>query len=376
MKILIFTINPVHNAPRVIREINALINDYDIVVTGSTAPTDKAITYINSDSIKLSHVEYTLGKIYRVLTLGSVYKGRYWTTQRKIKKLLKDTQPDVVIVHPGAFLPYFFVKNRSFKIVFNAHEYHPNEFDGNQKWKKTWGKIYHHIYKKYLPQVDLLINVCDGIAKECRTQYGVNSLVFPNAGPYVEAIQPSLKTSGKIRMIHHGVAIPERNLELMIELTQLLGDRFELDMMLVYESDEYFKKLKNLAAKSTNVRLIPPVQFHEIVPLISQYDIGLFLLPPINFNYLHALPNKFFEFVQARLAIAVGPSPEMKVLVEKFELGLVSKDFSVDAMVEKLQSITHEELNKFKISSDKAAKELNQQTFESAFLSSFKEILN
>ena len=37
-----------------------------------------------------------------------------------------------------------------------------------------------------------------------------------------------------------------------------------------------------------------------IVRTINQFDLGVYLLPPVNFNSAHALPNKFFEFIQAR----------------------------------------------------------------------------
>ena len=40
-------------------------------------------------------------------------------------------------------------------------------------------------------------------------------------------------------------------------------------------------------------------------------DVGVFCMPPINVNARYALPNKFFDFVQARLAVAVGPAEEM-----------------------------------------------------------------
>ena len=51
---------------------------------------------------------------------------------------------------------------------------------------------------------------------------------------------------------------------------------------------------------SERVRIVPPVLSHEVVSFIHQYDMGIFILEPINFNYTHALPNKLFEFVQAR----------------------------------------------------------------------------
>lgn len=375
-KLLIFTINPVHNAPRVIREIASLKDHFEIVVTGETAPTDKSIGYINSDKIKLSHLEYSLGKVYRVITLGKVFLGRYPTTQKKIDVLLLQEKPDLVIVHPGAFLPYFLKEGRKFKLVFNAHEFHPREFEGDLRWKNTWGKIYDSIYKKSLPKVDLLINVCEGIAEECKSLYGRDSLVIPNAGPYWKEVSPVQKDSEIIRMIHHGVAIKERKLEVMIELASRLGDSFQLDMMLVYQDEAYYRHLCILANQTSNVRLIPAVKFEEIIPFIHQYDLGLFLLPPVNFNYLHALPNKFFEFLQARLAIAVGPSPEMAGLVQKYGLGIVSDDFTVESMFEKLNSISHSEINHFKNASHSAAGILNSEQYEKSLLVSIQNLMN
>lgn len=375
-KLLIFTINPVHNAPRVIREIDCLKGEFEITVTGHTPPSLETVHYVNSDEIKLSHLEYTLGKIYRVLTLGRVFKGRYFTTQKKINSLLQKVDPDLVIVHPGSFLPYFFAKNHKFKLVFNAHEFHPKEFEGDLRWKNTWGKIYDEIYRVYLPKVDLLINVCEGIANECRIKYGKDSLIIPNAGPYKDGIAPILKASGKIKLIHHGVAIRERKLELMIELASKLEEQFELDMMLVYQDEEYYYHLCKLAEQTNNVRLIPSVSYEEIISFIHGYDIGLFLLPPVNFNYLHALPNKFFEFVQARLAIAVGPSPEMAELVKKYDLGIVSDDFTVASMSEKLKSLTHLKINSFKNSSHSAASVLNSEQYEKLLLVFIKNLMN
>jgi hypothetical protein len=376
MRILIFTINPLHNAPRVIREIEALKADFEIIATGITAPHDEKIRYINAEKFKLTHLEYSLGKIYRVISLGKVFKGRYFSVQYKIDQLVKETDPDLVIVHPGAFLPYFFRKNRRYKIVFNAHEFHPKEFESDLRWKGTWGKIHDSIYQTYLPKVDLLINVCGGIAEECATTYGRDSIIIPNAGPYYPNIEPSMRSEGKIRMIHHGVAIKERKLELMIAVAGQLEENFELDMMLVYEDQTYYSKLLELAANHENVRLIPPVEFKEIIPFIHQYDIGLFLLSPANFNYLHALPNKFFEFIQARLAIAVGPSPEMAGLVEEFGLGIVSIDFSAESMITQLRELTHEKINEFKERANQAAINLNAEQYDKVLLSTIQSLYN
>jgi hypothetical protein len=107
------------------------------------------------------------------------------------------------------------------------------------------------------------------------------------------------------------------------------------------------------------VRILPPLKSHEIVPFINQYDIGVFLIPPITFNYENTLPNKFFDFIQARLAIAIGPTPEMAELVKAHNLGVVSQDFTPESLAAAIGKITITELRTYKQNSATAARELN-----------------
>ena len=148
-----------------------------------------------------------------------------------------------------------------------------------------------------------------------------------------------------IRIIHHGMASPDRYIHKMIEVMDYVDSRFTLDLMLVatYYQD-YFETLQQMAAERQNTRIIPIVPFEEIIPFTSQYDIGMFLVPFSTFNLKMCLPNKFFEFIQARLAIAIGPSPEMSQYVKTYNLGIISKDFTPQSMAESLNKLTKEEI--------------------------------
>ena len=122
------------------------------------------------------------------------------------------------------------------------------------------------------------------------------------------------------------MASKERGIEKMIEMMEYLDSRFTLDLMLVKTADEeYFKNLESQVSQTKNTRIIPTVPFEEIIPFTSQYDIGFYILQPTNFNGYNALPNKFFEFIQARLAIAIGPSPEMSKYVKTYNLVTIQR---------------------------------------------------
>jgi hypothetical protein len=93
----------------------------------------------------------------------------------------------------------------------------------------------------------------------------------------------------------------------------------------------------------------------KIVELSAGYDVGLYLLPPNNFNHAMALPNKLFEFIQARLAVAIGPSPEMARIVREFDCGIVADDFTPATLARALNSLTAADVDRMKAGSEKAA---------------------
>jgi hypothetical protein len=96
----------------------------------------------------------------------------------------------------------------------------------------------------------------------------------------------------------------------------------------------------------------------ELPQHLNRYDIGVFLLPPTNFNYRYALPNKLFEFIQARLAVAIGPSPEMARLVRQYCCGVIADDFTPEALAASLNRLTGADIDRLKQASHAAAKEL------------------
>ncbi len=140
-----------------------------------------------------------------------------------------------------------------------------------------------------------------------------------------------------------------------------LDERFTLDLMMVVTDAAYWNKIVKMADTRKNVRIVPPVPMPKIVTTINQYDIGVFLVPPTNFNLEHTLPNKLFEFIQARLAVAIGPSVDMKPVVEKYECGIVSQDFSPQALAQELNKLDNGKIMALKQKSHQAALELNAE---------------
>jgi len=196
---------------------------------------------------------------------------------------------------------------------------------------------------------------------------GVPMTVIHNSAAYQD-LGPSATAGRPIRLVHHGGAIPSRQLETMIETMRHLDDRYTLDFILVPSVPRYLESLKALAAGDARIRFLPPAPMHELPGILNAYDAGIYLLPPNNFNNRYSLPNKFFEFVQARLTIAVGPSPEMAALVRRHDLGVVAEDFTPRSFARAISGLDRERIAAHKARSHAAARELSFENAAAALM--------
>lgn len=279
---------------------------------------------------------------------------------RQVLARLKDSEPHLAILANDAEalpLAVHLAERWSARLIYDAHEYSPRQFENNRRWRLFFQRYYDWICRAHLPKVDAMMTVSQGLAQAYAQEFGVEPAVVTSAPNFVEQ-NPTPVDPQRIRMIHHGAAMPEHNLEVMIEMMEHVDERFHLDFMLVPSNRSYLRKLQKMAKHLPTVRFVPPVPMLKIAQTCNAYDIGLFLLPPVNFNYANALPNKFFEFVQGRLAIAIGPSQDMQRLVEQYDLGVVSEDFSPRSLARKLNQLDAAQIARFKENAHKAAPEL------------------
>lgn len=155
-------------------------------------------------------------------------------------------------------------------------------------------------------------------------------------------------TDGKIQLIYHGYAEKNRHLENLVQIAALLDERFSLTFMLTRNSPEK-KHLMDISAPYPNILFREAVPMEEICATINAYDMGIIHFgESTRLNRKYCLPNKFFEAIQAHLALAVGPSPEMGPLVANYDVGVVAEDFRPETLARQLNALTCEDVMRFK----------------------------
>lgn len=363
-KVLIIVFSNLKNDPRVRRQTEYLSKDHDLTVACFDAyPTD-AYKIVLLKPVRLTLFVKLLASLF-LLTRLYPLAHRLLHGHPELTDKLTDTF-DLIIANDVESLPLAFSFQGKPAVLFDAHEYAPRHFENKLSWRIFFQGFNTYLCKKYIPKVAAMTTVSYGLANEYKRVFGTKPVVISNAALYHD-LQPQPTREDKIRLVHHGVATPNRHLERMIEMFEYLDERFELDMYLLgaasasSHTKKYPQRLRELASKHTSIKILPPIKSEEIVRTIHQYDMGVFLIPPVNFNYANTLPNKLFDFIQARLAIAIGPTPDMKRIVDQYKLGVISDDFSARNLAEKLNRLTKSDLDKFKRATTIAAQELNAE---------------
>jgi hypothetical protein len=161
----------------------------------------------------------------------------------------------------------------------------------------------------------------------------------------------------------------------MIEMMRHLDHRYTLDLMLVDTDPRYLSRLRDLAAADSRIRFRPPAPMEDITATINEYDIGVYLLPPVSFNSRVALPNKFFEFIQARLAVAIGPSPEMARLATRHGFGIVAPSFDPKELAGCVSAFSAMDIERLKQQADQASHELHAGRSTETLLAEVQRLL-
>ncbi len=361
--ILILSFSSIQHDARVSRQIEFLNDNYAITIAAFSNHQDSHLNFIKLEKPELGFLKKILAAFF---LLSRIHRISYYLMfgQTKTKVNLENRKFDLIIANDIESLPLAFNLNVSEKVFLDAHEYSPRQFEDKLTWRIFFQPLMYHICKKFIPKTVAMTTIGRGIANEYRKHFKCNPVVLNNATWY-NPIKPSEILSDKIRLVHHGGATVSRQLEIMIEMMSLLDNRFTLDLMLIVpetasaKTRGYIDYLKDLANGDNRINFLPAVKSKEVIPFINRYDIGVILVPPINFNYANGLPNKLFEFIQAKLAVAIGPIPEIAEVVNQFDLGYVSKEFTAQSLASELKNISKEDLIRFKQNACKAAIDLS-----------------
>jgi hypothetical protein len=370
--VLILCFSELTSDPRVLRQISALNQDHRVVTCGfGSTPEGAAAHYRIPDGLKFRPAGF-LGLAALTVRAESLAERKNPAGQAAIE-LLKEVDFDLVLANDVNTVAAATRVAAGRPLVVDLHEFALDE-STDWRWRLLIRPLNKYLCEEYVRNASAITTVAPGIAAEYEDRFGFSPRLVLNAPLFHD---PSPKPVGNpLRLVHHGAAIRDRMLESMIRAVGGLNSA-SLDLYLVRMAADpgYLDELIRVASGYENVRIRPPVDFDEIQKMLTNYDMGVYLLSPASFNDLHALPNKFFEFVQSGLPVIIGPSPEMAALAERYGLGAVLSDWEVSSLRQCLEGITEERVAEWQVNVCAAAKELSGEASAAVILDVVSESL-
>lgn len=257
----------------------------------------------------------------------------------------------------------------------DLHEYAPGQNTELLRWRLFVAPYLRWLCRAHVARADSVTTVGPAIARRYAKELGIEVGVVMNATPRADLAPGRTTDEGPLRLVHSGNAMRSRGIGTLIEAVEASSAPVTLDLYLMPNEPDHLADLKAAAAASKRVRVLDPVPYADLVARLHEYDVGLHVLPPINFNNLWALPNKVFDYVQARLGVVVGPSPEMAAIVTARGLGAVADAFDAAALTRVLDGLDGATVRRWQAASDENAKELSGEVQSEGWLVAVKRLL-
>ncbi len=388
--VTIISLSPIARDARVLRQVNCLSERFRLSVMGyGPEPpgfAERGIRYVCLDVVfdsfatrgeRLQNLArmvregdreaLSLRIMSRAVYMGPLYPPLYEAWYRSIPAIRKAREAalaepaDAYLANDWNALPAAAeaAEKHGAKLVFDAHEYAPLEYEG-LSWRLLHAPRINHFLRGYAKKADAMMTVGPAIAEKYRLVFGLNPVVVRNAPDHVPVARHDVSRD-RVNVVHHGGAVRVRRLEDMIEVIALAKPRYHLNFMLTGGDAAYLDELRLLAARIAPGRVTfhDPVPPREVVAAISRFDLSLVLKKPLCFNEKYSLPNKFFDSIVAGLAVVAGPSPEMASIIREYGAGLVADSFSISDVAKALDSLSVDEIRSMRVAAAGAAKILN-----------------
>ncbi len=264
-------------------------------------------------------------------------------------------------------------KIRKKVLVFDSHEMFTEvpELVNRPLIRNAWK----FLERLLVPGIDFGYTVSGPIQDYYRNKYNKNFKLIRNVGYFRHDLIYKEDYNQTI-LIYQGAVNIGRGIELMIDSIKYLEDA----QLWIVGAGDILDDLRQLVVeKNLEERVLfkGRIPFDELWKYTIKAHVGFSLEEDLGLNYRYALPNKLFDYVQARVPVIVSDLPEMKKVVQSYETGLVLKERTPRHLAELIDEIrTNDDLNgNFKQKIELASRELCWEREEEVLILIYRNAL-
>ncbi|MCK9279420.1 MAG: glycosyltransferase [Melioribacteraceae bacterium] len=293
---------------------------------------------------------------------------------RLYRELIK-TDASVIFAEDIYTLPIvtLIAKINNIKVVYNSRELYA--FIGGLSKRPFIQYIVKSIESTFINLVDLILTTGEMDSDFLEKFYGLpKTLVLRNIPLYQKPQftinlneMYDIPTTYKI-LLYQGVLIGGRGISNVIKAISQIQNVYLL-LLGDGESKSKFEEIARENKVEDRVIFAGAISQKDLINYTASADIGIALIQNISVSYYHALPNKLFEYIMAGLPVLSCPLPQMKKIVEEYNVGIIADPDNEVEVIDGIKKLieSDEVIRIYKANCNKAALELNwQKEFERA----------
>ena len=266
-------------------------------------------------------------------------------------------------------LPNFLISKLMKKdLVFDSHEL----FSELPSIKGRYSQV---VWKKLesflIPKLKFVFTVSRSIAKWYKKTYHINSVVIKNLPHYVIAEKV---LSNESYIIYQGALNKGRGLITLIKAMSFVKTSIKLKIVGSGPFKEKILNEINVNNLVDRIEIMGVIEPEKLVSITQKAQLGVSLEEDLGLSYRYSLPNKLFDYIQARIPVVTTYLPETKNVVNTYGVGEIIKSHNPKDIAFAIENVLSNGKDFYTANLNKASIELNWKTQEKEILDIFNNI--
>lgn len=264
-----------------------------------------------------------------------------------IKIKLITTKAEIIFAEDIYTLPFavFFGKLKRAKVYYDSRELFG--YLAGLKDKRFKQAVWKWIENLFIKRADYVIVTGQMDAEFLQKEYGLKNIILLRNLPRYYKPSPIPDVHSQLRIaktkkiiLYQGVILKGRGIEKIFSALSQLPDH----VFVIVGGGEFAEYYKNLATEmniNEQVIFLGKLTQDDLPKITASADVGVSLIENLSTSYYYALPNKLFEYIMAEIPVIVSNLPQMKEVVEKYNVGFVVDIDNQAELVSVLQNLSY-----------------------------------